>query len=305
MFQILNLIALILAKASPLLLAAFGGLLSELGGVINFALEGMMLAGAFAAVLGTWATGSCLVGFLFAVFSGALMGAVHAGACLKLRANQIVSSIAVNLMAAGITGFLLNQVFQVYGTSPGVETLPNLASILPQAGVPAGLLRLAQGTSILAPAALAVSIAVTAFLSRTVPGLRLRACGENPEAARAAGLMVRRTQFFAVCAGGALAGMGGAYLSIGVLSQFVENITQGRGYLAVAAVILGRWRPMGVFLAVFFFGFAEAVSEWFAVRWPGLPNQLFLVMPYVTCFAVLALCAGRRGPPSALGRAEY
>ena len=305
MFQLINLIALILAKACPLLLAAFGGLLSELSGVINFALEGMMLVGAFAAVLGTWATGSPWIGFLLAISSGALVGAVHAGASLKLRANQILSSIAVNLLAVGLTGFLLNQVFHVYGTSPGVEALPNLGSILPQTGVPDNLRRLAQGTSVLVPVALAVGIAVTAFLRWTVPGLHLRACGENPEAARAAGLMVRQTQFFAVCAGGGLAGMGGAFLSIGELSQFIENITQGRGYLAVAAVILGRWRPAGVLLAVLFFGCAEAVSEWFAVRWPSLPNQLFLVVPYAACFGVLAIYTGRRRPPSALGQVEH
>jgi simple sugar transport system permease protein len=114
--------------------------------------------------------------------------------------------------------------------------------------------------------------------------------------------MVSHIQFFAVCAGGALAGMAGAFLSIGVLSQFVENMTQGRGYLAVAAVILGRWRPLGVMLAVLFFGFAEALSEWLAVRWSALPNQLFLVLPYVACFAILVFYSGRRSPPSALGR---
>ncbi|MGA2403202.1 MAG: ABC transporter permease, partial [Syntrophobacteraceae bacterium] len=246
MAQLLNLIALMLVKASPLLLAAFGGLLSELSGVINFALEGMMLSGAFAAVLGTWAAGSHWIGLFCAIFSGAFIGSVHAGASLKLRANQIVSAIAVNLLAAGLTGFFLNQLFHVYGTSPGVEALPNLGSILPQAGVSPDLRRLAEGVSILVPAALAIGVALTVFLKWTVPGLRLRACGENPEAARAAGLMVSRIQFFAVCAGGALAGMAGAFLSIGELSQFVENMTQGRGYLAVAAVILGRWRPAGV-----------------------------------------------------------
>ncbi|MGC9967651.1 MAG: ABC transporter permease [Syntrophobacteraceae bacterium] len=302
MSQLLNLIALTLVKASPLLLAAFGGLLSELSGVINFALEGMMLSGAFAAVLGTWATGSSWVGLLCAMFSGAFIGAVHAGACLKFRANQIVSAIAVNLLAAGLTGFFLNQIFHVYGTSPGVEALPNLGSILPPAGAPSNLRRLAEGVSILVPAALAIGVALTAFLRWTVPGLRLRACGENPDGARAAGLMVSHIQFFAVCAGGALAGMAGAFLSIGVLSQFVENMTQGRGYLAVAAVILGRWRPLGVMLAVLFFGFAEALSEWLAVRWSALPNQLFLVLPYVACFAILVFYSGRRSPPSALGR---
>ncbi len=303
MVQLINLAVLTLAKASPLLLAAFGGLLSELGGVINFALEGMMLSGAFAAVLGTWATGSHWIGLLCAIFSGFLIGAIHAGACLKLRANQIVCAIAINILAAGLTGFLLNEVFHIYGTSPSVDALPNLGSILPQV-VPGKLRQVAEGISILVPAALLISISAAAFLRWTVPGLRLRACGENPEAAGAAGLVVWRIQFFAVCAGGALAGMGGASLSIGELSQFVENMTQGRGYLAVAAVILGRWRPAGVFFAVLLFGCGEALSEWFAVRLPTLPNQLFLALPYAACFAVLALYTGRRRPPSALGRLE-
>ena len=302
MSQLLNLIALTLVKASPLLLAAFGGLLSELSGVVNFALEGMMLSGAFAAVLGTWATGSSWIGLVCAMFAGAFIGAVHAGACLKFRANQIVSAIAVNLLAAGLTGFFLNEIFHVYGTSPGVEALPNLGSILPPAGTSPNLRRLAEGVPVLVPAALAIGAALTVFLRWTVPGLRLRACGENPDAARAAGLMVSHIRFFAVCAGGALAGMAGAFISIGVLSQFVENMTQGRGYLAVAAVILGRWRPLGVLLAVLFFGFAEALSEWLAVRWSALPSQIFLVLPYVACFSILVFYSGRRGPPSALGR---
>ena len=304
MSQLLNLIALTLVKASPLLLAAFGGLLSELSGVINFALEGMMLSGAFAAVLGTWATGSSWIGLVCAMFAGAFIGAVHAGACLKFRANQIVSAIAVNLLAAGLTGFFLNEIFHVYGTSPGVEALPNLGSILPRAGTSPNLRRLAEGVPVLVPAALAIGAALTVFLRWTVPGLRLRACGENPDAARAAGLMVSHIQFFAVCAGGALAGMAGAFISIGVLSQFVENMTQGRGYLAVAAVILGRWRPLGVIFAVLFFGFAEALSEWLAVRWSALPSQIFLVFPYLACFSILIFYSGRRNPPSALGRVD-
>jgi simple sugar transport system permease protein len=298
---LLHLILLTVVKAAPLLLSAFGGLLSELSGVINFGLEGMMLSGAFAAVLGSWAMGSPWAGLLCGTCAGMFAATVHASACLKFRANQILSSIAVNLLASGLTGFLLNEVFHVYGTSPGVQALPNLGSILPQGDVSGNLRNLAGGVPIMAPAAIAVAIAVTAFLRYTVAGLRLRACGENPEAARAAGIIVSRIQFIAVCAGGALAGMGGAFLSIGELSQFVENMTQGRGYLAVAAVILGRWRPTGVFLAAVIFGCGEALSEWFAVRLPILPNQLFLVMPYVACFAVLALYRGRRLPPSALG----
>ena len=296
-----DIIPLTLAKAAPLLLAAFGGLISELCGVINFALEGMMLSGAFAAVLGTWVTGSPWVGLLCGILAGMLAGVLHATASLKFRANQIVSAIAVNLLASGLTGFLLNQVFHVYGTSPGVQPLPNLSAIVPN-NLPPSILRGLEGVSLAVPISLLIAAALIAFIKWTVPGLRLRACGENPDAAAAAGLMVTRIRFLAVCAGGALAGMGGAFLSIGELSQFVENMTQGRGYLAVAAVILGRWRPVGVSFAVLFFGFSEAFSEWLAVRWSALPNQIFLVLPYVACFSVLAFYLGKHRHPSALGR---
>jgi simple sugar transport system permease protein len=298
-----DVISLTLVKASPLLLAAFGGLISELGGVINFGLEGMMLSGAFAAVLGDWATGSPWVGLFCGIGAGAFAGSIHAAACLNFRANQIVSAIAVNLLASGLTGFLLNQVFHVYGTSPGVEPLPDLVRFFPE-NFPPSILRALEGSSMLVPVSLFIVVALIAFIKWTVPGLRLRACGENPEGAAAAGIMVKRMQFFAVCAGGALAGMGGAFLSIGELSQFVENMTQGRGYLAVAAVILGRWRPLGVLLAVLFFGFSEAFSEWLAVRWSALPNQIFLVLPYVACFSILGFYLGKRKPPSALGNID-
>jgi simple sugar transport system permease protein len=302
MFDLFHLISLTFGKAAPLLLASFGGLLSELSGVINFGLEGMMLSGAFAAVLGSWAMGSPWGGLLCGVGAGAFVGMVHAAATLKFRANQIVSSIGVNLLASGLTGLLLNEIFHVYGTSPGVEGLPDLGMLLPATGPLSTVRGLCEGVSILVPVSLIIGIALIGFLRWTVPGLRLRACGESPEAAAAAGLMVTRIRFVSVCAGGALAGMGGAFLSLGVLSQFVENMTQGRGYLAIAAVILGRWRPVGVLLAVLFFGFAEVLSEWLAVRWSELPNQIFLVLPYLCCFSILAFYTGKRRPPSALGR---
>jgi len=298
----LHLVVLAFSKAAPLLLASFGGLLSEVGGVINFSLEGMMLIGAFGAMWASFASGSPWVGLLGGALGGAIVGMIHATVSLKLKANQIVSSFAMNLMAAGITGTLLNQVFGIHGTSPAVPRLPGLAealsSILPRAGAWSTV----AGLPVLAPIALLLALCVTGFLRWTSSGLNLRACGENSLAASAAGIPVFRTRFLAVTAGGLLAGMGGAYLSIGVLSQFVEQMTQGRGYLAIAALILGRWRPSGVFAAALFFGVTEALSEWLAVRWSNLPQQAFLALPYVVCFIVLACQVGRTKPPSSLGR---
>lgn len=300
----LQLLALTLGKTAPILLACTGGLLSELTGVINFALEGMMLTGAFFAVWLTFLSGSPWIGLLGGAAGGMLIGGMHSLVCLKFRANQIVSSIALNLLAAGATGMLLNQVFQVYGTSPSVERLPTLNQFglehLPFFG--GSLSSFAGELSVLVPVSIVISLAIIVFFKWSVWGLHLRACGENPLAAKAAGLSVNRIRLLAVVTGGALAGIGGAYLSIGELSGFVEHMTQGRGYLAIAALILGRWRPFGILLATLFFGFSGAFSEWLAVKWAELPYQLFLVFPYLVCLAVLLFQVGKKQPPSSLGR---
>jgi simple sugar transport system permease protein len=297
-------LSMALSKATPLLLAAFGGLLSELSGVVNFALEGMMLAGAFGAMWATFAFQSPWLGILGGITGGMLIAVLHAVASLKLRANQIVSSIALNLLAAGTTGMLLNQVFKVYGTSPMVPKLPDLSQLF-SATVPGfsnGGASSWGRLPILVPVALILGCIMLGFFRWTAWGLRIKACGENPSAAAAAGVAVVRTRFFAVLMSGAFAGLGGAYLAIGELSQFIEHITQGRGYLAIAAVVLGRWRPLGVLWATLFFGLSDAASEWLSMQWSDLPSQVFLALPYGVCFSILMLQLGKRQPPSALGK---
>jgi simple sugar transport system permease protein len=297
-------ICLALSKATPLLLGALGGILCELSGVINFALEGMMLAGAFGAMWATFVFQSPWMGILGGIGGGMVIAGLHAIACLNLRANQIVSSIALNLLAAGTTGMLLNQVFKVYGTSPTVKRLPELGQFLsatfPDFGV--WMVPFLGSLSILGPAALILGLAMLGFFKWATWGLHIRACGENPLAAEAAGISVGRTRFFAVLMSGSLAGLGGAYLAVGELSQFVEHITQGRGYLAIAALILGRWKPLGVLWATLLFGLSDAASESLAVQWSGMPNQFFLALPYLVCFAALMLRLGKNHPPSALGK---
>jgi simple sugar transport system permease protein len=224
-------------------------------------------------------------------------------ASLAFRANQIVSSIALNLLAAGLTGTLLNHVFRIYGTSPPVSKLPTLGNWLPRLGesgvFPAGGL---GSLSVLTPCAFLAALAVWYFVLHTTWGLSIRACGENPLAASSTGLKVSWIRFGAVTAGGVFAGAGGACLSIGELGHFVERMTQGRGYLAVAALILGRWMPGGAVASVLLFGFAEALSQWLAVRWTQWPPQVFLAFPYAVSLMVLFFRRGRHGPPSALGR---
>jgi ABC-type uncharacterized transport system permease subunit len=298
----INLITLSLAKLTPLLLAAFGGLFAELSGVINFALEAMMLSGAFGAVWASSLCGSPWVGLGAGAVAGMLIGLLHATVCLRFRANQIVSSIALNLLAAGLTGMLLNEVFHVYGTSPAVATLPKVSQVM-RPIVPwleSGWAAL-QDLSILVPVALGLGATVIVLFRYTVFGLGIRACGENPQAAEAAGISPELIRLSAIVIGGALAGMGGAYLAIGELSHFVENMTHGRGYLAIAALILGRWKPMGVLLATLLFGFSEALAEALAVTWSQFPSQAFLAFPYVVCLLVLVGCRGEGQPPSSLG----
>jgi ABC-type uncharacterized transport system permease subunit len=275
------LIASTIRLSTPLILAALGGLYSERGGVINIALEGMMLAGAFTAAVVTFFTHSPWAGLLAAVIAGLVVAALHAVVTINYRADQVVSGAAINILFLGVPALLSGALFESTGATPQLprdQTLPNtlvyLAFIL---------------------------VAVTAYvIYRTRFGLRLRAVGENPEAAMAAGVSVTRMRYAGVLISGALAALGGAYLSIGQSSLFTRNMTAGRGFIALAALIFGKWDPVGALLACLFFGFAEAV----AIRMQGtidIPNQFIQMIPYVLTMVVLAGWIGRATPPKALG----
>ncbi|HKQ90404.1 MAG TPA: ABC transporter permease [Blastocatellia bacterium] len=275
------LIASTIRLSTPLILAALGGLYSERGGVINIALEGMMLAGAFTAAAVTVFTHSPWAGLLAAVIAGLVVAALHAVVTINYRADQVVSGAAINILFLGVPALLSGALFESTGATPQLprdQTLPNtlvyLAFIL---------------------------VAVSAYvIYRTRFGLRLRAVGENPEAAMAAGVSVTRMRYAGVLISGALAALGGAYLSIGQSSLFTRNMTAGRGFIALAALIFGKWDPVGALLACLFFGFAEAV----AIRMQGtvdIPNQFIQMIPYVLTMVVLAGWIGRATPPKALG----
>jgi ABC-type uncharacterized transport system permease subunit len=274
------LIASTIRLSTPLILAALGGLYSERGGVINIALEGMMLAGAFTAAVVTFFTHSPWAGLLAAVIAGLVVAALHAVVTINYRADQVVSGAAINILFLGVPALLSGALFESTGATPQLprdQTMPNtlvyLAFIL---------------------------VAVTAYvIYRTRFGLRLRAVGENPEA-MAAGVSVTRMRYAGVLISGALAALGGAYLSIGQSSLFTRNMTAGRGFIALAALIFGKWDPVGALLACLFFGFAEAV----AIRMQGtvdIPNQFIQMIPYVLTMVVLAGWIGRATPPKALG----
>ena len=300
--DILNftLIASTIRLATPIILAALGGLYSERGGVINIALEGIMLAGAFTAATVTVFTHSPWIGLLAAIFAGILVAAVHGIATIIYRADQVVSGTAINILFLGVPALLSGAFFDSTGATPQLpreqvlpdatifnpETFPVLASIFNQKPI-----------VYIALLTVAVSYYVLYY---TRFGLRLRAVGENPEAADTAGISVVRTRMAGVLISGALAAMGGAYLSIGQNSLFTRNMTAGRGFIALAALIFGKWDPIGAFMACLLFGFAEAI----AIRMQGtvnIPNQFIQIIPYVLTIVVLAGLIRRATPPRSIG----
>jgi len=276
-----------LRLATPLVLAALGGLFSERAGVVNIALEGIMLAGAFTAAALTYAAGSPWVGLLGGIGAGLLIATIHALACIRYRADQVVSGTAINILMTGVPGFLSGALFLSSGSTPQLQK-EQLIPYTPM--VMAGLM-----------------VPLTWYvLYRTPFGLRLRAVGENPEAADAAGVSVASIRYAGVLLSGVLAGIAGAYLSIGQSSLFTRNMTSGRGFIALAALIFGKWRPVQTMLACLLFGLTEAVSIQMqgVVKLPSgedIPVQFIQMVPYILTIVVLAGFIGQSRPPRALG----
>jgi general nucleoside transport system permease protein len=284
--------------ATPLIFAAMGGILSERSGVINIGLEGMMLVGAFFGIYGSDVTGSWVGGLVIGAAAGALFGLIHAAVSIHLRADQVVSGTGINILALGVTGYVFIYHYGTQGTPPDVSrvpdvTLPGVESI-PFIGDAIG------HANLLTWAALLLVPLLTLFLFRTRGGLRLRSVGEKPRAADTVGLPVIRTRYLAVTASGALAAIGGAYLSIALLGSFTENMTAGRGFIALAAVIFGGWRPWGALAGALLFGFSTALAQ----RLPAFSEStavLFQALPYVLTLIVVAGVIGRSRPPAAIG----
>jgi general nucleoside transport system permease protein len=284
--------------ATPLIFGAMGGILSERSGVINIGLEGMMLMGAFFGIFGSDLTGSWVGGIAVGLAAGAAMGLLHAFVSIHLRADQVVSGTAINILALGITGYVFIYHYGDQGTPSEISRVPNVT--LP--GIEnVGFFGEAIGkTNLLTWAALLLVPLLTLFLFRTRGGLRLRSVGEKPRAADSLGLPVLRTRYLAVVASGALAAVGGAYLSIALLGSFNENMTAGRGFIALAAVIFGGWRPWGALAGALLFGFSTALAQ----RLPAFSEStavLFQALPYVLTLVVVAGVIGRSRPPAAIG----
>ncbi len=302
MEDVLGLVGSVLASAiryaTPLVFAALGGLFSERSGVVNIGLEGLMLISAFTGVVGAYFSGNVLVGLLFALAGGLVFALIHALMSVTFEADQIISGTAINLLALGGTAFLMVLIFGSGGTSPriaGFDELPiPLLSQIPVVG-PA----LFNHSPLVYLMFLLIPV-VYFVVFRTPFGLRLRATGEAPEAVDTAGVSVTRMRYYGVALSGLLAALGGAYFSMDQLSAFSEGMTAGAGFIALAALISGRWNPIGAAVAALVFGFAQAVT--FRIAQDAIPLELLQSFPYVLTIVALAAFGGRAIAPAAVGK---
>ncbi|MBI3770873.1 MAG: ABC transporter permease [Deltaproteobacteria bacterium] len=294
-----DLIALLtttIALATPLLLAALGELIGERAGILNIGVEGLMLTGAFAGMLGSYATGSPTLGMLAACATALLLGVLFALWVVTLDVDQVVAGVAINLLAVGTTGVLYRAFFGNTGSALTVAAFAPLA--------------IAPGVALLAPlrqpapvyAALALVPLVWVFLFRTRLGLRLRAAGEAPHAAESVGVNVVAMRFGAVLAGALLAGAAGGYLSLAYSNTFVEGMSAGRGFIALAIVVFGRWQPLGVLAGSLLFGAASAAQFQLQAAGVAVPYHLLLMLPYVLTLVVLAIASRAARGPAALAQ---
>jgi simple sugar transport system permease protein len=292
------LVASMLRFATPLLFAALGGIISERSGVINIGLEGMMLIGAFFGIYGSDVLHSWVLGIIVAMGAGGLLALVHAIFSIHLRADQVVSGTAVNFLALGITGYFFIAHYGSNGTPNTISRVPDVS--LPLIRHTAFFGDAIGHANLLTWLALLLVPVLTMFLFRTRWGLRLRAVGEKPRAADTVGLPVLRIRYLAVVVSGMFAAVGGAYLSIALVGSFNQNMTEGRGFIALAAVIFGKWRPVGALVATLLFGFSSALAD----RLPAFSQNtatLFQALPYLLTLVAVAGIIGRSRAPASIG----
>jgi len=299
--------AAMLVFATPLTYAALGGMFSERSGVVNIGLEGMMLMGAFFGAYGADKTGSWALGIVIGVISGCALGLVHGFFAIHLRADQIVSGTAINFLALGITGYLYNDLYGNNGTPNDLPAIPNVhlgfLSSIPPSGLGNFLEKVIGDLNLMIWLSYGVLILAWLLLFRTAIGLRIRSVGEHPRAADTVGISVYGIRYASVVTSGGLAAMGGVFLSIGFVNSFTENMTAGRGFIALAALIFGKWRPFGAFGACLLFGFASALAPQFqnVDSWQQY-QVLFEALPYILTLIAVAGIIGRSIPPAADGK---
>ncbi len=291
-----ELLASALRMSVPVLLTALGAIYAERSGIVNIGLEGMMIIGTFFGAVGGYYYGP-FVGVLLGMLAGMAVALIHALATVTFKINQIVSGVAINILAAGLARFLCIQIFHMATTSPEVHqftkwNIPGLDRI-------AVLRPLVTGVSPLIVVALLAVPFTYYVLNRTVFGLRLKSCGENPLAADTLGVNVYLMRYIGTVISGAFAGLAGSFLAIEHTGMYIEGMTQGKGFIALAAMIFGNWSALGSMWAAFLFGFAEAVS--FRVVSTKIPYQFIKMIPYLLTLAVLAGVVGRAQAPAQEG----
>ena len=303
-----QMVNLMFVFATPLAFAALGGLFSERSGVVNIGLEGMMLAGCFFGILGADKLGSWEMGLVAAIVSGAVLGLIHAFFSVHMRADQIVGGTAINFLALGITGYFFIQIYGDNGTpGTGLPQIPDvnlhfLNHIPPKSpGHPSFWYQAIGHLNLMIWLLFALLVVVQIVMFRTAIGLRLRSVGEHPRAADTVGISVYKVRYAAVTLSGAIAALGGAYLAVGYTHSFTENMTAGRGFIGLAALIFGNWRPFGAFWAACLFGFFGGL----ATRIQGYgyePQVLVQALPYVVVLIAVVGVIGRSIPPAADGK---
>lgn len=297
MEQLILMIGITLMYATPLVFGALGGVVSERAGVTNIGIEGMMVIGAFAAVATSYVTNNPWIAFLVAGVCGALVALPHAIASVSFAADQTVSGVAINLLAPGVALFACRQMFDGGATTPVVTKLPKILGDGWMQGTPWANLNLNVTTVI----ALLFTVIAWFVMYRTKWGLRMRAVGEHPAAADTLGISVPKVRYACVLLSGVLAGFGGASMTIAIISQFTQTSIAGQGFIALAAVIFGKWHPFGAYGACTLFGFTQAVAIMLGGGSIPIPSSILSMLPYVMTIVVLVLFVGKSVAPKADG----
>ncbi len=289
--------------ASPIIFTSLGGTMSENSGVVNIGLEGMMVVGAFTAATVGFYSGNPWIGFLAAGVAAGSFGLLHAVACVTFNADHVVSGIAINFLGPGLSYFVSRLVFDGATQTRSLDLANKIPRPLDPLFGSNTFFELVLNRYATAYLALIMVAVVWFLLYRTKIGLRIRSVGQHPEAADTLGIHVRRVRYFAVIGSGVLAGFGGATLSIAIVSQFRPGLISGQGFIALAAMIFGKWKPQGAVLACLLFGFSQALVVFLGLRTQAIPTQIMSMLPYLITLFVLVGFVGKAVAPKALGRA--
>lgn len=284
----------------PIVMATTGEIICEKSGVLNISLEGQMMAGAFCSFVASYYTNSVLMGLLAGMAGGMLMGVILAVSCVSFHADQSIAGIAINMLAAGMTTFWYRTIFGVSNNPPEVKTIPTLEiGWLSEHPVLGPLL---FNHNLLVYVTIIIVIAVNIFLFKTSPGLKLRSVGEHPMAATTMGVSVVKVRYLAILACGALAGLGGSYLTLSILGRFVTDATAGRGFVALAITIFCGWSPIGGLMAGVLFGMMQGLQVRLQAIGVAIPYQFLMMLPYLVTLIFMIVIRRRNKAPAALAK---